>query len=240
MLDLVCTGSWTPIQSQSDRSAYRVETRDGSCFVKHYRPAHWSGVARDFWVHRKPQRAYTLATQLAEQGISTPCPLALFLSSSLSGCQALLITEWIEDALVWRQGLPQLAAESKGRRQLRAALGSMATLLGRLHRLGYYHGDLVGNLLCAESAAGWLSYLVDLEELHPRLSERRRVKNLEELGRGLLDLHTVSLRERWEFLKVYGGEAGLDAERCRHLWRRGREAQRRRLADHEKRTARFG
>ena len=46
----------------------------------------------------------------------------------------------------------------------------------------------------------------------------------------IADLRVVSLRERWEFLRVYGAAAGLEEDRCRHLWRRGRTQQLRRLS----------
>ncbi|MHB8766284.1 MAG: hypothetical protein ACYDA8_18350, partial [Deferrisomatales bacterium] len=80
-------------------------------------------------------------------------------------------------------------------------------------------------------AGGWRLYLVDLEDLHPRLSWRRRVKNLEELGRAILDLGQVTLRDRWGFLVEYARACGLGLPEARRLWREGRAEQLRRDAE---------
>ncbi len=173
MLERINAGAWHPIHSQADRTAYRVETENGTFFVKHYRPVDWLGGVRDFWFRRKPQRAYRLASLLVDRGISTPRPLGLFESRSGARRQALLITEWIDGAMIWRQRVACAAAGKLGRGPVRAALAAVATVLGRLHRLGYYHGDLSGNLLCEASDDNCSAFLIDLEELHPRLSEKR-------------------------------------------------------------------
>ena len=48
-------------------------------------------------------------------------------------------------------------------------------------------------------------YLIDLDAVRTSywISERRRVKNLEELGRNFLDLGAISMADRVIFLKVY-------------------------------------
>jgi hypothetical protein len=225
-------GTWSVLQARSDRAAYRVEMPDkdpsAPVFAKHYTPNGLVARVRAFGVRRKPQRAIALGHRLGRAGVGTPKPLALFALGRGLWREAVLVTEWVGPARPWEE---HLAREAPGKRVapgFREGVLSLAQLLGALHRLGLYHGDLPGNLVFGWAGGAWRPFLVDLEELHPRLSRRRRVKNLEELGRALSDLSILSLRDRWEFLREYAGAAGLGPSEPASLWREGREAQRRR------------
>lgn len=221
-------GTWVPIQSQAGRTAYRVEDGPTRYFVKRYRPESLVGRMRDFGVRRKPQRAFARGRALVEAGVGTPAPLGLLLRGGGLPAEALLVTEWLPDAGLWTESLARRARED--RREAGHALTALGGLVGSFHALGYYHGDLAGNLLICGTGPGTRAYLIDLEELRGRLSRKRRVKNLEELGRALPDLEVISLRERWVFLEAYAAAAGLSPASARDLWREGRAAQIRRMA----------
>jgi tRNA A-37 threonylcarbamoyl transferase component Bud32 len=139
--------------------------------------------------------------------------------------EALLVTEWLGSLTKWSRHLTGEVPRARSPDEHRHALRGLARQLGKLHRLGLYHGDLSANLVFAQIDGRDDPYLIDLEALSGRLSRKRRVKNLEELGRGIRDLRAVSLRDRWLFLKAYASAADLDVSEARRLWREGRRAQ---------------
>ncbi len=227
---LLARGEWHLLQRQSGRTAYRVETPRGPFFVKHYAPRGPLRCLSDLGLRSKPGWAFRRGLRLQGAGVATPAPLGAFRLPGGPARQALLVTAWLGATRPWVEHLRSLAEVPEGGAALAAALADGARLLGRLHRCGYYHGDLVSNLLCAGEGRAGRAQLVDLEGLRRPLSRARRVKNLEELGRALPDLELVSLRRRWCFLRDYAAAAGLAAGETRRLWREGRSAQRVRLA----------
>ncbi len=228
-------GTWAPLQSRPDRTAYRVETPDGPIFVKHYTPKGLVARVRDFGIRRKPQRAFTMGLRLAQGGVDTAEPLGLFGLGRGLLHEVLLVNRWLGPTRMWTEHLTREARREGLSPKVREAVQSLARLLGRLHRLGLYHGDLPGNLVFGQEDGGWRPFLVDLEELHQRLPRKRRVKNLEELGRSLSDLSILTLRDRWGFLQEYAVAAGLGSAEPARLWREGREAQLRRARRAQKR-----
>lgn len=228
LLPLIRRGRWFPLRSKHDRVAYLVKTPRGDFFVKHYKPSTLWGRLRDMVTRRKPFRAFKLGRFLSDKGVGTPEPLALLTRGFPVPGEALLVSEWLGDTLHWKEHLfdPETA---KDREAFRLTLADMAALLGKMHKLGYYHGDLSGNIVVGKSEKGFKPYVIDLEELSRSLSDRRRVKNLEELGRGQLDLKELSLRERWYFLTVYANTAGMTLEEARKIWRMGKSQQLKRI-----------
>jgi hypothetical protein len=157
--------------------------------------------------------------------VNTPAPLALFVCGRWVPREAVLVTEWLGCVTKWSRHLTGKASRSRSPDEHRRALRGLARQLGKLHRLGLYHGDLSANLVFAHTDGRDDPYLIDLEALSRRLSRRRRVKNLDDLGRGIRDFRVVSLRDRWLFLKAYASAAGFDVSGARRLWRQGRRAQ---------------
>lgn len=230
---VLARGSWVALQSRPERTVYRVETTLGTLFAKHYTPRGSRARLRDFWLRRKPQRAFSLAGRLAGAGVSTPDALALLARGRGLWREALLVNRWIGKTRNWSALLTGESGREPPPEAYHEHLCSLARLLGALHRLGLYHGDLsAGNLVFGREERGWQPYLVDLEDLRPGLTWRRRVKNLEELGRTVFDLRQITLRDRWEFLREYARTCGLGLPEVRRLWREGRAEQLRRSARH--------
>ncbi len=225
LLFLLGRGRYTPIHEQPDRVAYRVDTPRGTLFVKHYRPAGVWPAVRDFCLSRKPQRAFARSRELSSRGVSTPAPLGLFLRGRFPPREALFVTEWVEGAVKWAVHLRERVPRGRDPEAFRAALRELGSLVGYLHRTGYYHGDLSSNLLFGSDGRTVRAFVVDLEGLSPRLTRKRRVKNLEELGRAIPSLEEVPLRDRWLYLLAYAHAAGLSRADARTLWREGRAAQ---------------
>ena len=213
------------MQAGADRAAYEVRTPQGSIFVKHYKPSGLRGRLRDFVLRRKPQRAFAYGRLLRGRGVSTPEPLGLFVSGRCFPREALLATRWLGTSTPWSRRLSGGGDRPPARSGVRRELCGLARLLGQLHGAGFYHGDLAGNLFFAGAKDREEPYLVDLEDVRRLLTRRRRVKNLEELGRGVLDLEAVSLSDRWVFLRAYAEAAGLGVDEARRLWREARAAQ---------------
>jgi len=226
------------LDARPDRGAYRVDTDAGCLFVKHYTPQGLRARIRDFALRRKPQRALELGRLLRESGISTPPPVGLFALGLGLWQEALLVSRWVGPTRKWSEYLVGDARRDRDADRFRASLSQLAILLGRLHRLGFYHGDLSGNLVFDQGDPESRAYIVDLEDLHRRLSRKRRIKNLEELGRGLPDLSRATLRDRWLFLREYARAAGLDDAGARSLWREGRAAQLWRKRRHARKSKR--
>jgi hypothetical protein len=235
LLFLLGRGEWTSLKARDDRVGYCVETPGGCFFVKHYRPRRLTDRFRDFAVRRKPQRAFRCGLRLAKAGVGTPRPAGLFVVGRWVFHEALLVNEWLGRERKWSHHLTRAVPRCDFPDEFRQGVLALARLLGGLHRLERYHGDLSSNLLFAGEQGQEIPYLIDLEDLHRRLSRKRRVKNLEELGRSVPDLKAISLRDRWLFLTAYAAAAGLDREEARKLWREGRAAQIRRHARNAKR-----
>ncbi|GAB4255749.1 MAG: hypothetical protein Kow0092_01200 [Deferrisomatales bacterium] len=210
---LLSRGTWHPLGARPDRCAYRVDTPAGPFFAKHYAPGSLAGRWRDFALRRKPQRAFARGLALAEGGVATARPLGLFSRGGPLWHQALLVLEWLDGAEPWERCLSGGAADAP-------VLEALAATLGGLHRRGLYHGDLPANLVAAGGERGLLRvYVVDLEDLKRGLGRRRRVKNLEELGRRAPGL---AVRRQGAFLQAYCREAGLERSAARILWRQCR------------------
>ncbi|MGH7964051.1 MAG: glycosyltransferase, partial [Candidatus Binatia bacterium] len=117
---------------------------------------------------------------------------------------------YVCEALLTQVPLPVYWRERKqhwSRQQRCAFLRALAEFLRTFHAAGLYSGDLKDeNLLVGEEgAAHWKFYLVDLDRVtrYPRLSRRRRLKNLVQLERTLG--RRVRVSERLFFLYQYLG-----------------------------------
>ncbi len=214
---------WTAIQRQPGRTAYRVETADGGrYFVKHYHPETLGRRVRDLWLRRKPQRAYRLGRRLERLGVETPRPLALFRRGRLPLAEALLVGQWLESVEPW---VARLTADSPSRSQDAAALGR---LVAAVHRSGYYHGDIRGNLVFAGVPRS-IPWVIDLEDLRWGVSWRRRVKSLVKLHEVVPGADQVPWRVRYRFAVAYARAAVPSCADAKALWRAGEaEAARRR------------
>jgi hypothetical protein len=225
-LPQLLNGRWTRIHAQPGRAAYRVETVEGVHFVKHYHPGGWAQRLRDFVVRRKFQGGLAFAASLGAKGLGVARPIVGYVWGGPVPREALAVYAWLDDARHWltflgaRPGTtPPVWAE---RRRLVAEAG---VAVATLHREGLYHGDLMKNLFVARGADGRDHIaVIDLDDLRMHLSRFRRIKNIEELGRALLDRRLLPTTDRLRFLRAYLAVAGLPKESVRSLWREATRA----------------
>jgi tRNA A-37 threonylcarbamoyl transferase component Bud32 len=198
-------------RSAGDREVHRLPP---ALFVKRYRASGWwDGLRSALGVHRS-RLAWRRGLDLLGRGVPTPAPIG-HLSRRVRLLPApvfehVLVTEDVEpgeplDRLVARRLAPPPGtpgrASPEARREL---LRGLARFVAGLHDAGVYHGDFTArNILVAGEEPRFL--LVDLDALRStrRISSRRRLKNLDELGRNVLDRRVVSTADRVRFLREY-------------------------------------
>lgn len=198
---------------------FTASPRSSAIYVKRYNVfsarVRWTSL----WQPSPAFRAWHAARVLARAGFRTPAPVAaveyrrrgmltksFFLTTDVEGAVP-------ADRYWW--DLRQAPA-----RERRRFIAELAGLFAALHAAGVYHNDLKdANVLVRHGPAGHECYLLDLECVRrgPRVSRRRRVKNLVQLHRTLGRL--ANMRENLYFLRCYLGE-DAQATRVRRAWRR--------------------
>ncbi|MEM7260833.1 MAG: lipopolysaccharide kinase InaA family protein [Planctomycetota bacterium] len=154
------------------------------------------------------ERAWGAARALDVRGVPNPQALAL-MSERRFGLphQSILLTEHAGAAEPLHADLFErfLPPRSGSRRQLHGETRVLAQLVRRLHDTGIYHRDLnPNNVLIGSDEDGAPRFLlVDLDSIHlgRRLDDRRRAKNLVQLG--LLPEGHITTRDRLRFLRDY-------------------------------------
>jgi len=174
-------------------------------------------------------------------GIDTPLPIAL-LKHRLSAFSSehVCITQGIEDAVALRDaaGL-QTAPDIPFRAMKKTLIDAVARFVARLHMNGIYHGDFTAdNILVRheDDEENMCVILIDLDAVRSnfRISARRRIKNIDELGRNFLDLRLVSTTDRAMFIKKYLSYYGRDKRSWRQLFKVVQQRTERRLAIHHR------
>ncbi len=227
-----------PVTRARDREVYRVSVAPGDraglagatdLYVKRYRLAGlWPRVEALVGMH-KSQRAWRVGRQLYERGVPTPRPL---LSLRGPASERVVVTAGIPGGASLRdyvaERLPPAtggAASDAGRlRVKRAVIAELAGLLARVHLARAYHGDFTARnvLVCEDGGDVPRAFLLDIDAVRHawRISARRRVKNLDEIGRNFLDLRVFTTADRVRFLHHYAAVAGVTPAGTRRLFHR--------------------
>ena len=211
-----------------------------SVVVKRHQLTRWRRRA-DALMHGSPaRRAWRGAHLLQTHGFPVPHPLAV-----VEKRRAGLVQEsvYISQALsypplsdYWRESAPRWSVT-----QRRLFLRALALFVQSFHAAGLYSGDLRdANLLVEESPVEprWRFYLVDLDRLthDPRLTLRRRVKNLVQLDRTLG--RRARRTERLFFLYTYLGSPLPSATQRRALLKTVLSVRRRKDREYARRKRR--
>lgn len=213
-----------------------------SVVVKRHRLTHWRRRA-DALLHGSPaRRSWRGARLLQTHGFPVPQPLAV-----VEKRKAGLVQEsvYISQALphpplsdYWRESAPHWSVA-----QRRLFLRELALFVRSFHAAGLYSGDLRdANLLVEECQAQhgprWRFCLVDLDRIthDPRLTLRRRVKNLVQLDRTVG--RQARQTERLFFLYAYLGPPLPSARQRRVLLEKLRSRRRRKDREYAKRKRR--
>lgn len=197
----------TTIKTGPHRTVYRVRTRRGEFFVKHYHPVGWWNWLKHFARRTRAEHERDLAHWLTGRGVPTITPLAVGLRRHLgSPCESLLVMP----------AIPGVPLDDHCRQQCRALVGrelaawrqglarALGRFLGELHREGGDHRDLhAGNVLVEATPAGPRLHLIDLQALHrgDDLSTASRRGNLANFHQFFVGLSTQS--DRLRFWRAY-------------------------------------
>jgi tRNA A-37 threonylcarbamoyl transferase component Bud32 len=198
---------------------FAASRRPSSIYIKRYNVfsarVRWASL----WKTSPAFRAWHAARALARAGFRTPEPVAA-VEYRRRGMltKSFFLTTGVEGAVPADQywwDLRQAPAPER-----RRFVAELAGLFAALHAAGVYHNDLKdANVLVRHGPAGHECYLLDLECVRrgPRVSRRRRVKNLVQLHRTLGRL--ANMRENLYFLRCYLGEDARETQ-VRRRWRR--------------------
>ncbi len=190
-----------------DREVYKLVIGDQEVYLKRYHVTTFKQKLQTFFSAHKAQKSWRIAHILLRKGIATPRPAAVLTRRrSFLSEERLVITEGIPNGLSLRDFVRQ--GHRRSPLEKRRLIRSVAEFLARLHRCGVYHGDLTaGNMVLQqqEDTPLFNVYLLDLDSVRSTfwITSRRRIKNLDELGRNFLDLRVVSTTDRIRFLKAY-------------------------------------
>jgi tRNA A-37 threonylcarbamoyl transferase component Bud32 len=191
----------------------------GAAFLKVYRRAGWRTDLKDLWRPSKALRALRISRRLSDDGFLAPAVLAAGEQRAgrfLRGAFLLtLAVSWPTLAQLGKR-LALLSAE-EGRQRRRAIVEALGAEVGRLHRAGYVHGDLVvSNILVDEGTPPRFCFLDhDRSRKRASPSEREQGRTLVELNR--LPVPGIRHADRLRFLLHYADVRGWSrAEMRRH------------------------
>jgi tRNA A-37 threonylcarbamoyl transferase component Bud32 len=217
-----------------------------AAYLKAYHRAGWRTQLKDYFRASKALRALSISDRLARDDFRVPRVLA---AAERRRCgrlvEAFLLTEaapgmTLRDAATYLQALP--AVERRRRREMLAVLGAE---IGRLHRLGYVHGDLLVTNVMIDLGPPLRVVLLDHDRSRrPRRARARaQERNLIQLNR--IEMPGVRHTDRLRVFRAYAAARGWSAARAGAIARRvARGTVRRReelahLAAHKTRRGRY-
>jgi tRNA A-37 threonylcarbamoyl transferase component Bud32 len=174
-------------------------------FLKIYHRSGWRADLKDRWRQSKAMRALRISRRLVDDGFLAPAVIAAGEQRTGRLLQrAFLLTEAVAWPTLAQLGelLASLPGE-EGRRRRRVVIGALGAEVGRLHRAGYVHGDLVvTNVLVDEGPPPRFCFLD-----HDRSRKRSKPSN-RELRRTLVELNRLAVpgvrhADRLRFLVRY-------------------------------------
>jgi tRNA A-37 threonylcarbamoyl transferase component Bud32 len=184
--------------------------QDEVVYIKRYHIAGIKPLLRTVLRLNKAQKAWRIGRGLYRKGIDTPLPIALFKCwTSCFSLEFVCITKGLPDAVDLHKAVLQVHGNTPSqKKKKRRLIIAVAKFAARLHSNNIYHGDFSADNILVwrnESTGAIRVYLIDLDAVRTsyRISERRRIKNLEELGRNFLNLRTISIADRFSFIKIY-------------------------------------
>jgi len=239
---------WTGLFHEGSRERiYRIaQPPDGQnfFFMNCFRFQEAARTKVNMRLFSKAWHAYRVSCFLFDQMIPTPEPYgyAIIREGPNRGIEV-LFTEWIEDALSLGQFADCFFAESKTgtwthqKRDLAVRLGKFVRIL---HKQGVYHGDLNINNILIQSGEELKLYLIDTGDIRSKrwISNRRIMKNLDEVNRFFLDTTVVTRADRLRFLKTYLGAKAENRRILRRYWHKIEQRTNMRLEIHQKRFKR--
>ncbi|MBN2384191.1 hypothetical protein JXQ70_15040 [bacterium] len=246
-LDRLCLQSeaeWpAPFHTGTKETCFHIALNDDpahALFCKRYRR---NGLKQRlvFPFNSPARRAFVMAHLLRDKGVPTPAPICYIrFRKGFHRGNELLCTLWISGSLPFGPFIDDLCARPRTWalfEHKRTLARKLAVFVAAIHRGGIYHGDFnINNILIGPTPEHQL-YLIDTADIRTvrGISQRRILKNLDEVNRFFLDRHCVSHTNRLRFLITYLEQAGLDRSMLKTRWRQIQERTMKRLEIHGKR-----
>ena len=197
-------------------------------FLKRFKIRSWR------YLH-KPRRArQTLLheIQLQQAGFGVPRILALFERRALGVVmESGLLSEEVQGFRLYDLFNQGPGSETLNRGTRRRLFQSFGQAVGRLHKAGFYHGDLqVGNVLCRPAGQEFEFVWMD-NERGRRFASLPLAQRIDDLNQVNKYRHQIRLTERMRLWQAYVAEAGLSedlaavvlrgvVDRSRRFWRK--------------------
>lgn len=231
VLRQLADGAWRDIHPETRRFRYPRGEEGREYYLKIYHRSHPFGTIKDLFRQSKSFRALKQGLALAEHGFHVPFAVA----AGEERDRRLLKRAFLLTVRIDGSPLPLYLREHHAvplsliaLREKRESLRKLALEIGRLHRMGFVHGDLVpSNILIRREERGVGFFYMDNDRTRRYpvwLPQRLWMRNLVQLNRFVLP--GVSLQDRMRFLKSYlGGKTWGRKERrlARQLEKRTRE-----------------
>jgi hypothetical protein len=229
------------IKARRGSEVYQFKHQGHAFFLKRYPINGIKACLQYFPGQNKARKSWRIGRDMLFRGLSTPLPvfyihrnISFFKSEHIIGTQGIQKSISLKD-FVGQSFKPGQQSQIQKRRFIE----KLAAFMGQLHINGIYHGDLTARNILVEPMGAVQEaniYLIDLDAIRSTrwISFRRRVKNLDELGRNFLDLGVVGILDRARFLKHYlkinikekrGYRLLLEAVRKRTAYRLKRHGQ---------------
>lgn len=161
----------------------------------------------------RAKRAYEAGKQLLKHGFYTPIPLMYGVRKSF----CLYTTNFLittsadgENTYKYFETRFPLPLSVDSFNEKRALIKTAGHEIGRLHRTGFFHGDLrVGNIIIQEKGSSAKFFIIDNERTIycKSIPERKRIKNLVQINMARFPQITKS--DRLRFLNAYISENPL-------------------------------
>jgi tRNA A-37 threonylcarbamoyl transferase component Bud32 len=231
----------TMVAHSEDREVHCcVIGQDMMVYLKRYRISGIKPFLRTVLRVNKAQKAWRIGRRLRNNGIKTPLPIAILKGyASPHSLDYVVVTAGLPDAMDLYEAVRQVQGKHPSQqKRKRDLIHAVSKFVARLHGHHIYHGDFSADNILVRGDAGSQEmrvYVIDLDAVRTSfwISDRRRVKNLEELGRNFLDLDAISLADRVRFLKLYRAHYIRNKDNLYALFQKVRQRTEIRLARFE-------
>lgn len=198
------------IKTRRGSDVYQFKDQGRVFFLKRYPITGIKACLQCFVGQNKARKSWRIGRAMLDRGLSTPLPV-FYIHRRISFLKSehIVGTQDIQESTSLREYVQQHFKPGRSSlAQKRHFVEKLAEFIGRLHQSGIYHGDLTArNILVKpiDNVQKAHIYLIDLDSIRSTrwISSRRRIKNLDELGRNFLDLDIVGTLDRARFLKHY-------------------------------------
>lgn len=215
-------------------------TSEDSYFCKYYSPVKSCRKRLRYFFDSPTKYAFRMSNILLSKGIATPRPVCYihFKNKNHTGA-TLYCTEWIRNSQPLGPYSDIFFQERKDVtwiKKKRSIIRSFADFVAAIHIGGVYHGDFnINNIIIVDGLKPFF-YLIDTGDVRTTrgISNRRILKNLDEVNRFFLDRSLVTLTDRYRFLKEYFEYRRAGSDIIKEYWGRIYRRTKKRLVIHGK------